>query len=99
MQHVVEEDAEIGLIDARSQLHGAGGEADFMANDALAPGHLALHPGALHRIAVGHREPLGAGGELGNGLSGLLRFVELLGPAVDGVGGEDHGIAPRRFSR
>ncbi len=50
--HVVEERAEVGLVDLHGLLHGPGGEAHFSSDDAPSGVDLELDPGRLHRVGV-----------------------------------------------
>ena len=50
--HVVEQDAVVGLADLHLGLHGPGGEPDLVADDLPAGRQLEVHPGPLHRVGV-----------------------------------------------
>ncbi|CUR69699.1 hypothetical protein BN2877_51390 [Achromobacter xylosoxidans] len=52
-EHVIEQHAEIGLVDLRRQLHGARGQADLVAALDAAFAQLDVHPGALDGVGVG----------------------------------------------
>jgi hypothetical protein len=79
MEHVVEQDAEVGLGDVDGALHGLGGQADLVAFDAAALPLLELHPRVLDGVGIvdGHagivERELAAGHARARGLFQALR--------------------------
>ena len=76
VEHVVEQDAEIGLGDADGTLHGLRGEADLVPLDDAAVALLQGHPRVLDGIGVVDRHARVLERELAAGDARALRLVE-----------------------
>jgi hypothetical protein len=88
-----EQGAEVGLVDLAGHLHGAAGEADLVADDLPAAGHLQRHPGAAHAVAVGDGHLRKASGKMLQRHPRALGLVELGRELLD-QGVVEHGFSP-----
>jgi hypothetical protein len=91
LDHVVEQHAEIRLVDADGVLHRLGRQADLVADDRAALGALDAHPFALDGVGI-------LDGDVGvrmredvDRIAAFLGFLERMGQALDQVGCK-HGV-------
>ena len=74
--HVVEQRAEIGLVDLRRHLHRARSQPDLVANDLAPLGDLDIDPRLLDRVGVGDGDLRMVERYLADLLAAFLRLVE-----------------------
>jgi hypothetical protein len=95
VEHVIEEHAVIGLVDADGRLHCLGGQADLVTFDGKSARQLELGPGALDCIGVLDREVRMLQREHADQPLGAFGLVETLCELRDPLWLK-HDPAPRR---